>query len=293
MIIALILLRSPSFNDKIRQTTVFIGIFLVAFLAVGSFFLISNSTSFTDFTNRTVLSKFGHSYNTLLIAPVRILYRICRLFPVLFPLSLFSILIIKKTPQYRSHPLVLLAISWFGASLLVLLSTHYSPARYMVNFCVPIAIVLPLVLEVTLKSERWKILSTPILCILLLSFSISTIRLTNYFASIDNTFVTMARDVGEFIHQQSNHSQVLMGHFADSVSLVSNIKSVNDNIGYRDLDYRIQKFDPGYYISLGKIKPKNINTFQKYYNIQLLKKYDVYDNYQQDLPVFFYQLEPI
>ena len=163
----------------------------------------------------------------------------------------------------------------------------------MVNFCVPIAVVIPLVVEVTVNSDRWKILSKAILCILLLAYSISTIRLVNYFASIDNTFVSMARNIGEFIQQQQEHSQVLMGPFADSVSLVSDIKSVNDQLGYQDLDYRIQKFNPGYYISLGAIPLEIADSLQKYYSLKLLKTYDVYDNYHKDLPVFFYQLTPI
>ena len=293
MIIALIWLQSSTLNDKIRQTIVFLAVFLVAFLTVSFFSFTYGSTSFTEFGNRTVLGKFNHSFSSLLIAPVRISYRICQLFPVLFPLSLLSILIIRKTPQYRSHPLVLLAISWFGASIWVLLSTSYSPARYMINFCVPIAIVIPLVVEVTLNSDRQKILSKVILCILMLSYGISTIRLVNYFASIDNTFVSMARNVGEFIQQQKEGSKVLMGPFADSVSLVSDIKSVNDQIGYRDLDYRIQKFNPGYYISLGAVSPEIADSLEEYYSLELLKTYDVYDNHHQDLPVFFYQLKPI
>ena len=293
MIIALIWLRSPTLNEKIRQSTVFLAVLIVILLAAGAFLAIYDGTSFTDFTARAVLSKFNHTFGSLLIAPVRLLYRIWQLFPVLFPLALCSILVIRTTPQYRSHPLVLLAIAWFGASILVLLSTKTSPARYMVNFCVPIAIVVPLIVEVTFNTARWKILSKAVVGILLLSFSINTIRLTNYFASIDNTFVDMARDVGEQIQQQTSHSQILMGPIADSVSLVSDIKSVNDQIGYQDLDYRIEKFDPGYYISLGAIEPEIADSLNKYYSLELLKTYNVYDNYHQDRPVFFYQLEPI
>lgn len=292
MIVALIWLRSPM-NEKIRQTTVFLAVFIVILLAAGAFFLIYDSTSFTDFTAKTVMSKFNHSFNSLLIAPVRILYRICQLFPLLFPLALCSILVIRATPQYCSHPLVLVAISWFGASFLVLLSTQYSPARYMVNFCVPIAIVVPLIVEVTFNTARWKILAKAVVGILLLSLSINTVRLTNYFASLDNTFVAMARDISEQMQQQNSHSQILMGHLADSISLVSDIKSVNDQIGYRDLDYRIEKFDPGYYISLGAIEPEIADSLNKYYSLELLKTYNVYDNYHKDQPVFFYQLEPI
>jgi len=31
-----------------------------------------------------------------------------------------------------------------------------------------------------------------------------------------------------------------MGHFADTLALVENIKAINDPMGFRELDYRIE-----------------------------------------------------
>ena len=293
MVILFIWFQKQTLANKVRQISIILSIFLIAFLAIGFFLLASNSLSFEYFSSTNILTKLHGDFVSVLIAPVRILFRALQVFPILFPLFLFSVLILIAVPKYRSNPLILLVIFWAGTSFLVLSLSDYAPARYMMVFCVPIAIVVPLIVDFVFTTFEGKIYRQAILCILLLCLGINIAKQINYFASLKYSFVNMAEDVGQYIRQHDRHSKVLMGHFADSVSLVNDLKSVNDRIGHQDLDYRIKKFDPGYYISLGKIRPEIINSLINYYNLELLKTYNVYDNSIEGKPVLFYRLDPL
>jgi hypothetical protein len=84
-----------------------------------------------------------------------------------------------------------------------------------------------------------------------------------------------------------------MGHFADSIALATRIQAVNDQMGAQELSYRIKIFDPGYYISIGEAKAPIAPTLDQYYRLELLEKFDVYQNHDYGEPVFFYKLLPL
>ena len=293
MVIALIWLPERPKSDKIRHTLIFLSVLSLVAIG-GSLFLLGNShMSFESVINKDIVGKFYYGIGALLLSPLRVTYRACQNFPILFPLSIVSIFILKKAPQYRSNPLILVMGSWFATAFLMLSSTHYSPSRYMMVFSVPMAIAVPLIVDFIVNYSGWKALRIMLCCTLLLCASVNVFRLGNYLASYENSFAYMANDVGSYVRQQSNHSQVLMGPIADTVSLANGVKSVRDTVEVRSSEHRIHKVDPGYYISVGKVKPEISSSLNKYYRIELLQTYDVYDNLHKNGPVFFYQLHPL
>lgn len=294
LIASLIWLQKQPTTNKIRHTLIFLTVFLLVAIAGSSILLVNSSVSLETLVNKDILSKFHYGIGSLFISPLGVAYRAWQVFPILFPLSVLSIFVFNKAPKYRFNPLIFVTGSWFATAFLMLSSSHYSPQRYMMVFSVPIAIAVPLIVDFIINYSQGKVLRTVLGCALLLCLSVNVLRIGNYLVSYERSFAFMANDVGSYVRQQPDRSQVIMGHFADTVSLINGVKSINDNKGDKSLDYRIQQFDPGYYISLGEITPGISNTLNKYYKTKLLQTYDVYGNlhHQKPVPVFFYQLAP-
>lgn len=257
----------------------------------------------TYFADHNVTAKVPGT-TSLWKGPLRVIERIFRIFPLLFVGLLGAIAFLLKAKKHYSSQLFRLILLWTFAVLGAFSLSNFAAPRYFLVLIVPIALVIPLAIQqIMLKSKSdsgnfslKKVSSAGLLLLLvfLISTGYSLFRVGTYLASPQFTLVKTADRIERYITSDSSQSNVVMGHFADTIALTAqDVKAVNDRMGFRSLEYRLERFDPSYYISIGEIIPYIEETLENSYQLIPLEEFDLYQNRDYGEPVLLYRLNPL
>lgn len=256
-------------------------------------FVQGHLSSVEYFTDYNLTSKIHKNLFSLFIGPFRTLKYGLTLFPLLLPCLFMTLVALSKLSYYRTSQLFRITTFWSLSVLVLFSASNYGAARYFLVLTIPIAFASALVVQSWSKKEsRW---TTPLLIAIVLSVVMSLTRITLYLTSPSFTFINMATEVEQHIRQHPQQPSTLIGPFSDSLALARPIKAINDTQGYRPLAYRLETFQPGYYISIGPVEEMGDDKeqlFKQRYDLQLINTFDVYENRTYNKPVFFYQLSP-
>ncbi len=291
VLVALVALQPGSRKQKVINALSW----LLAFaLPVGLFVWFSsqgeNALSYQHFAGYNVSGKVHQGTSSILKGPLRVIKYSLELFPILLVGLGLAIATLWRAKRYRASPVFQTAVLWSLAMLAAFSLSNYAAPRYFVVWIVPAALAIPLAIEYFLNQQSWH--KPFLLSVFILSTAVNLAHIAWYISTPEFTFLNMAENVEATIEANPNHSPIVMGHFADTIALAENLEAINDKMGFRDLDYRIQTFNPGYYVSTGPVEPDILPTLESHYRLDLLEKFDVYDNYDFGQPVFFYQLTP-
>ncbi|MGC1216159.1 MAG: glycosyltransferase family 39 protein [Phormidesmis sp.] len=294
---------------------------IVVVLVIGYFFLSQggDAQSQTYFSEHNVTAKVP-SLASLWKGPLRVIERILRIFPLLFIGLLGAIAFLFKARKHQSSQLFRIVVFWSVAVLGAFSFSDFAAPRYFLVLIVPMALIVPLSIEQIMleskpksrsksnlkskpKSDSFTFRQAPLaglvlLLVFLSSTGYSLFRIGNYLSSPQFTLITTASSIERYITSDiasdSAQSNVLMGHFADTIALAAqDIKAVNDKMGFRSLEYRIDKFSPSHYVSIGKVDPYIEAALEASYQLVLLEQFDLYQNSDYGKPVFLYQLRPL
>ena len=267
---------------------------LIFAIPMGLFFGLSghgnNALSYSYFEDFNVAEKTHKGLFSVVKSPLRVLKYSFELFPLLLICLGISLTTLVRLEKYRSNPVFQIALLWSLSTLLAFSLSNFAAPRYFVIWIVPIALAVPQAVEYFLSVVSWR--KALFLFIFLLSTIVSLSRIAVYLSTPNFTLVNMARDIDAIVAADPAHSSLVMGHFADTIALASDnsLTAINDQMGFRDLDYRISVLKPGYYVSYGAVNPRMASKLKAYYQLELLDAFDVYQNYDYGKPVFFYRL---
>ncbi len=270
-----------------------------------------DAQSQTYFSEHNVTAKVP-SPASLWKGPLRVIERIFRIFPLLFVGLLAAIAFLWKVRKHHSSPLFRLVVLWSVAVLGAFSLSDFAAPRYFLVLIVPMALVIPLSIEQIMfesKSEgrskdnsfsvkfftkRASPAGLALILVFLISTSFSLFRVANYLASPQFTLVETANSIERYMTSDSTQSNILMGHFADTIALTAqDIKAVNDKMGFRSLEYRVERFSPSHYVSIGEVAPYIREVLEASYQLIPLEQFDLYQNHDYGEPVFLYQLSPV
>lgn len=290
MIAILTALQPGPMRQKSQRISIWIGCFAVAYGCYHLFWAPEASPSYLYFERYNVSSKIHRSWFSAFKGPLRVLKYCFQTFPILFPLLAVCAIALAKIKKYRTSYLVQIIVLWSVLFLGGLSVSNYAAPRYFIVLIVPIALSIPVALNYLFsRSDKGKIV---FLSAVLLSVVISLFRISSYLYSPSYSFINMAQQVEAYVASNPDHPPTLMGHFADSIALATDVKAINDEMGFQSLPYRIERFNPGYYLSIGAVKEPIAAILQEYYQLKLIETFDVYENYDYGKAVFFYELTP-
>lgn len=276
---------------RFQQVAIWLLIFAIP---IGLFFGLSshgnNALSNRYFEDFNVAEKTHKGLISVFKSPLRVLKYSFELFPLLLICLGISLTTLVRLKKYQSNPVFQITLLWSLSLLLAFSLSNFAAPRYFVIWIVPVALAIPQAIEHFLNTVSWR--KTLFLFIFLLATIVSLLRIAVYLSTPHFTLVNMTKDIDAIVAADPAHSSVVMGHFADTLALASdkNLTAINDQMGFRDLDYRISVLKPGYYVSYGAVKPSIASKLKAYYRLELLKTFDVYQNYDYGVPVFFYRL---
>ncbi len=211
--------------------------------------------------------------------------------PIAYPLALVGgALLLTVSKRFRDSPLVRLSLLWLTAYFAMLGLVSYHPPRYFLPLIVPTALLFGAALATIYQrlDRRPAIALTAVLLISIVSFNGH--KVLSYMLDPKYSFVGMAREVAREIRgDQSDEPVILIGNFADTISLETGLRSINSSLGPGDLEWKLEHYRPGYYITLGN-EPTVEETLDRRYRRQKVSEWNVFGNYHRGRKVTLFKL---
>lgn len=212
--------------------------------------------------------------------------------PIAYPISLIlSLLLLWKSRDFRENVLVRICFLWIFLYLGLLGLIRYHPPRYYLPLVIPTVVLLSVAISSLRQHLRKRMAVAVQMVIVLVVTFVNGSQVLRYMSHPSFTFVHMARHVKQLIGNDSQKVQdvVLLGHFANSIGLETGIDSINTQLGAGDLEWRIKAFRPQFYITLGN-EPEVVSLLGRYYRLEYLAQWDVFDNYYNGESVQLFKL---
>lgn len=277
-------------NNKIKRSIIFIFFLLVPYLIYS---ILTNYFFQQDVKYFSVIN-FSERITLQFELITKNFYSIFRdlknLHPLILWLVIFSALLIVFVNRefIRSRWIIVLVLSLLSY-ITILSVTYYHPLRYYIPLlfilCILCGVFLGKVLSQKANPNLIRLFSISLTCVFLIVNSLSILY---YLSSPNYSFITMVRQVTEQILSSDQPSPILIGPFANTVSLESGIFSVNSHLGVWDIQKKMEVFQPTHFISFAD--DQLINELSNQYVFSPVAEFRVLENYYNGKNVILYKV---
>lgn len=171
----------------------------------------------------------------------------------------------------------------------------YNPPRYYVLTVIPLISIMGffIVYLWSLRSKYAQVLKVASVLIVLGYISFNAGKISAFIVHPEWSFYTMANDISNTVKSKQRPG-VILTDIVDTYSLASGMLVLNLETGTEDKKLKFDRYQPHFLITLGPVSdnPWNFQYIKEYGSIELVKTYDVFENYHNGKPVHFYQIEP-
>lgn len=278
-------------KEKLYAGLIFSGCSITLLLIYNILAMSMYHSDYTFFTSLNIASRIS-------LEPLFVLKNIRRIIShgrvidsIMYPLTVVCLPIFWVC-VYRSSKNKLLTIQlwWLITYVLMLSVSEYDPPRYYLPLTIPIVILFSVMFvsfyRVMRYSSSWSYFSLFMVGVIVFN---NLFHIISYLYSPQYSFLNMCQDIRGRVAPKSDQRVVLLGHLANSISLVTEIPSINTVYGTQDLRWKLFRYKPTYYVSLG-IEEKVIKVIKETYDMKQLSTYDVFNNYYGGQKVYFYEI---
>lgn len=192
-----------------------------------------------------------------------------------FAAAILSIAILIWTRGWMRNRLFVFSLLWAAAYVAYMTVIHYPPPRYYTTLVIPFAIwVLLAAQSAPETNNRWRF---AILVLVAGSIVGDAYQIVRDLRAPRHTLVNMAYDIREVMAADGQSNAVVAGHFANTISLISGVRSLNDEFGSRPFGWRLDRYQPGYFVSEGTSGENIWGPLRSRYQPVAVKSYDVFD----------------
>ena len=283
-------------QENIKKRLLLSGISALIFFAVFITYNYLASSSYPDdfsyFKEFNINSKFSWYPIDIAKNAIKAVWRARCISPIIYPFSIFlSSILLVRSRKFRNNILVRLSFLWLFLYFGFLSTTSYQPQRYYLPLLIP-TVVLFSISIVSVHKYLKKPYMVFLQCLVVLYATVfNGYKVVEYIRKPSFTFVDMARDVKQIINRdyQDYRDVILLGHFANSISLETGIQSINTTYGTGKIQWKMAKYKPQYYISKG-LEHGVVNILNESYRLEHISKWDVFNNYCSNKKVRLFKL---
>jgi 4-amino-4-deoxy-L-arabinose transferase-like glycosyltransferase len=204
--------------------------------------------------------------------------------PLLYPLTLLLLPIFLFTlEKFRRNRLVIASILWMTAYVFTLSIRGYLPPRYYVTLSLPVVMLISIIAIDRLRPSRLSLLLPLVLGLI---GAVNIYQIIDYLRSPRFSLVEAAADIKRRVESLDG---TLMGGMANTLSLATSLPSINSKMGTGDLKWRVNRYSPTHYVSVG-LDHETIEQLREMGDLVQLESYDVFGNYNNGRQVQLYRL---
>jgi Dolichyl-phosphate-mannose-protein mannosyltransferase len=210
---------------------------------------------------------------------------------ILYPLGL--LMMISATLWDRRlwrNPLFTASWIAFGCQAIFIFSRQDDyPPRYFLVMLVPIIMALVLAVEeIRLHNKKLRLLA---MTAILVSLTINIVEILSFLHHRTFQFYDAATSIAGIVRADTNKSPLILGVSGSQVSLMTGLPSINDAYGTQDLNQKLLRYRPGWYLVWNGIGHEDKITLSPF-QIERVAAYPVFDNVNRNELILYRIMGP-
>jgi hypothetical protein len=214
---------------------------------------------------------------------------------VLYPVF-FGVLVLALfwRPRLFTQPLFPALLLWIGGYFAFLVYHNNLQPRYYLVIAVPITAVVALGLDDFRHSPRR--IETAITSTLVAAFALA-IAIPDAIQQIDFVrnptwqFASAAQAIKRIVDSDPDHSHLILSISGSDLTLMTGLPSIDDDFGTLDLDERVAKYHPGWYIAWNELDDDKADAITPLYRPVRVAAFPALDDPDRNL-LIVYRLDP-
>jgi hypothetical protein len=197
-------------------------------------------------------------------------------------------------PRLFSDPLFPSLLLWAGGYFLFLVYHNNLQPRYYLVIAVPITAAVALALDDFRKgrgAQETAILATMVAVVVLGIAVPDAVLQVDYVRHPTYQFEAAAQSIKRIVDADPNHSHLILSISGSDLTLMTGLPSIDDDFGTLDLDKRVAKYHPGWYIAWNELDDDKADAITPLYRPVRVAAFPALDDPDRNL-LIVYRLDP-
>ena len=214
---------------------------------------------------------------------------------VLYP-AFFVVLVLALfwRPRIFTQPLFPALLLWIGGYFAFLVYHNNLQPRYYLVIAVPITAAVALGLDhLRLGSSRLEtVIASTLVAAVTLGIAIPDALLqVDFVRNPTYQFEAAAQAIKHIVDSDPDHSHLILSISGSDLSLMTGLHSIDDDFGTLDLDQRVAKYHPGWYIAWNELDDDKADAITPLYTPVRVAAFPALDDPDRNL-LIVYRLDP-
>jgi hypothetical protein len=197
-------------------------------------------------------------------------------------------------PRLFTQPLFPALLLWIGGYFAFLVYHNNLQPRYYLLIAVPITAVVALGLD-NFRQGRSRIetiISSSLVAAVTLAIAIPDALLQlDFVRNPTYEFEAAAQSIKRIVDSDPDHSHLILSISGSDLSLMTGLHSIDDDFGTLDLDQRVAKYHPGWYIAWNELDDDKADAITPLYRPVRVAAFPALDDPDRNL-LIVYRLDP-
>lgn len=215
--------------------------------------------------------------------------------PVLYPAA-FGVLVLTLfwRPRLLANPAFVALLVW-AAGYFAFLGYHNNlQPRYYTVVAAPITALVAMGIDAfrQAKSPRAARVGGLLAAAAVAAIAVpDAVRMLGYVRHPQYTFEAAAQDVKRVVTSDPGHSPLILSISGSDITLMTGLKSIDDDFGTLELVDRVKAYRPGWYVAWNELDDDKMDALASVYSIERVAAFPAMDDPDRNL-LIVYRLDP-
>ena len=214
---------------------------------------------------------------------------------VLFPVFFFLLAVaLFFRPHVFTNPLIPSLLLWVGGYFAFLMYHNNLQPRYYTIVAVPITALVALGLDQIREagSRFATLMAGSVATVVALAIAIpDAVQQVEYIHNPTYDFFNAAQSIKQIVSADKAHPDLVLSISGSDLTLMTGMPSIDDDFGTDDLDVRVAKYHPGWYVAWNDIEDDKMDALRPLYQPVRVASFPAMDDPDRDL-LILYRLDP-
>jgi hypothetical protein len=202
-------------------------------------------------------------------------------------------------PRLLTNPLVPALWLWIGGYFAFLAYHNNLQPRYYIVVAVPITVFVAIAIDafrLPLHSDDSavprRVLAATLTAAIVLAIAIPDARRQiSFLRNPTYDFLNAAQSVKQIVLDDKTHPHLILSISGSDLTLMTGLPSIDDDFGTDDLDVRVKKYRPGWYIAWNDVEDDKADAITPLYDMRRVAAFPAMDDPDRNL-LIVYRLDP-
>jgi hypothetical protein len=219
---------------------------------------------------------------------------------ILYPLFFVAVaLTLFWRPRLLANPLVPSLWLWAGGYFAFLAYHNNLQPRYYLVIALPITAFVAIALDAFRlpahpdgASSKLRVVSGTLVAFAVAAIVIpDAMKQISFLCNPTYAFEAAAQSIKRIVAADKTHPPLILSISGSDITLMTGLRSIDDDFGTDDLDVRVKKYRPGWYVAWNDVEDDKADALTPLYNLERIAQFPVMDDPDRNL-LILYRLDP-